>query len=505
MASTKPGFATDKTAYAGDTALAQTLAQLAGTDAGAPLAQSVPQGGERFELGALLGEGGMGRVHLARDLQFGRDVALKELSEAATSAEGARRFVIEAMVTGNLEHPGIPAVYERGTRDGRPFYAMRRVEGRPMSDVIRAAKTIEQRIALLPAVAQVANTLGFAHARGVVHRDIKPDNVLVAAHGEVVVVDWGIAKVRGASDVGSALSGPGPRGADVEKGATITGSVLGTPAYMAPEQARGDVEAIDARTDVFALGGMLYQVLTGRAPYEGSSTMATLAAALEGRREPMGAEVPAGLRAIVERAMAKDPADRYENADEFAKAIGAFMTEAVTQRPSTIARVVVGVATFVAVLASTAGTIGLLASISGLAMQGGSAYIYTALAIAGFVLLATEWATRGRHQLVPLSLALAAATFLTGIAGTFAGLGVVALGAGGELEAHPGASVPTDALATNVLGLAFEGFWEASGSAAGGAQLAALLVVLAAVVHRRNAPPRIAERQAASSPNTSVH
>jgi hypothetical protein len=114
-------------------------------------------------------------------------------------------------------------------------------------------------------------------------------------------------------------------------------------------------------------------------------------------------------------------------------------------------------------------------------MQGGSAFIYTALAIAGFVLLATEWATRGRHQLLPLSLALAAATFLTGVAGTFAGLGVVALGAGGELEAHPGASV---------LGLAFEGFWEASGSAAGGSQLAALIIVLAAVVHRRNTATR---------------
>ena len=480
MASTKPGFATDKTAYGGDTALAATLAQLAG-QAGEPAtsAQPVPQGGARFEVGTLLGEGGMGRVHLARDLQFGRDIALKELSEAAASPEGARRFVIEAMVTGNLEHPGIPAVYERGTREGRPFYAMRRVDGRPMSEAIRAAKTLEQRIALLPAVAQVANTLGFAHARGVVHRDIKPDNVLLAGHGEVVVVDWGIAKVRGASDVGGALSGPSS--SEAKSGATITGSVLGTPAYMAPEQARGDVDAIDARTDVFALGGMLYQVLTGRAPYEGASTMATLAAALEGRREPMSPDLPEGLRAIVDRAMRTDPADRYANADEFAMAIGSFMTEAVTHKPSSVARVIVGVATAAALLASTLGTIGLLASISGLAMQGGSAFIYTALALTGLVLLATEWITRGRHQLIPLSVALAGATFLTGVAGTFAGMGVVGLRAGSELEAHPGQSV---------LGFAFEGLWEASGSAAGGSQLAALLVVLAAVVHRRNTATR---------------
>lgn len=226
---------------------------------------------------------------------------------------------------------------------------------------------------------------------------------------------------------------------------------------------------------------MLYQVLTGRAPYEGASTMATLAAALEGRREPIGADVPDGLRAIVERAMAKDPADRFANADEFAMAIGSFMTEAVTHKPSNVARVIVGVATAAALLASTLGTIGLLASISGLAMQGGSAFIYTALALTGLVLLATEWLTRGRHQLIPLSIALAGATFLTGVAGTFAGIGVVGLSAGSELEAHPGQSV---------LGLAFEGLWEASGSAAGGSQLAALLLVLAAVVHRRNTATR---------------
>jgi len=325
----------------------------------------------------------------------------------------------------------------------------------------------------LPAVTQVAHTLGFAHARGVVHRDVKPDNVLIAGHGEVVVVDWGIAKVEGASDVGSALSGPSGSG-DAGTRSTLHGSVLGTPAYMAPEQARGEIAAIDARTDVFAVGAMLYQVLSGRAPYEGATTASTLAAALEGRREPLGADIPAGLRAIVDKAMAHAPADRFSNADEIASAIGSFMTDAVTHKPSVVARVVVGVATVALVLVSTVATVGSLSTISGLRMQGAPGYLYAALAVVGLVLLATEWWTRGRHALLPLVRATALATMLTGLAGTFAGYGIVAGASSGMVE---DGGDPT--------GLALEGVWEASGNIAGSAQLSALLFVLAAVVARR--------------------
>jgi hypothetical protein len=424
----------------------------------------------------------MGRVHVARDLQFGREIALKELGDAASSSEGARRFVIEALVTGNLEHPGIPAVYERGVREGRPFYAMRRIEGRPLTQAIAECKTLEARIGLLPAVVQVANTLGFAHAHGVVHRDIKPDNVLVAAHGEVVVVDWGIAKVRGSDLTGVIESGGEPRGGDAGPEATLHGSVLGTPAYMSPEQARGDVASIDARTDVFAVGALLYHLFAGKPPYEGPTSIALLAAALEGRREPLSRvapELPPALVAIVDKAMASAPSDRYADAHELAAALQSFMTGAVTQRASPLARVVIAVVTTIVLLGAAFGTFAVLREMPGLELQGGPAILYSLLAASGFVLLATEWITKGQHRLIPLVLAIAAATFLVGLSGTFAGLAVVAQHAGEALvPASPGAP------AGDATALFLEGLWECSGSAAGASQLAALLLLASAVTAR---------------------
>ena len=172
--------------------------------------------------------------------------------------------------------------------------------------------------------------------------------------------------------------------------------------------------------------------------------------------------------------MAHASADRFANADEIASAIGAFMTEAVTHRPSLVARVVVGVATVALVLVSTAATALALSTISGLSMQGAPGYVYTALAVVGLVLLATEWWTRGRHSLLPLVRAAALATVLTGLGGTFAGYGMVAGASAGLLE---DGRDPT--------ALVYEGVWEASGNVAGASQLAALLFVLAAVVARR--------------------
>jgi len=396
-----PDLATAKTAHAASpaktaAALAQTLAALGPKAGENPIAApTIPTGSARFTNQSVLGEGGMGKVHVALDHQFGREVALKELGDGAASEEGARRFVIEALVTANLEHPGIPAVYERGMRDGRPFYAMRKIEGRPLSEAMQGLRTLPERLAMLPVLAQVANTLGFAHARGVVHRDVKPDNVLLAAHGAVVVVDWGIAKVKGVADGGSAISG---QANEVVQG-TLHGSVLGTPAYMAPEQARGDVEAIDARTDVFALGAMLYQLLSGRAPFQGDTSMAMLAAALTGERpaiRDVAKDAPEGLHVIVDKAMARAPEDRYPNADAFAQAIGAFMIEAVTKKPSFAARAIIGVATGVALVALAIATVATIATMPGFEMQGPASYLYTLVALAGFTLTGVEWRTRGR-------------------------------------------------------------------------------------------------------------
>lgn len=234
-------------------ALARTvLGQVGGQDPAAAPPTPVPPGSERYELLSLVGEGGMGRVVSARDRQFDRLVAVKELSGAGFSNEALRRFSTEAVVTGNLEHPGIAPVFERGVRDGTPYYVMRLVRGRTLMQAIASTSSLDERLALLPAVVRVAHTLGFAHERGVVHRDVKPENVILGTHGETLLLDWGIAKVRGLT---SSDPTDGPTSVGTQ---TQMGTVMGTPMYMAPEQARGDTDAIDERTDVFALGAMLY-------------------------------------------------------------------------------------------------------------------------------------------------------------------------------------------------------------------------------------------------------
>ncbi len=179
------------------TAFADTVAQFGGGSGGSQerAAVSLMTGYERYEQRALLGQGGMGRVTESIDRQFGRVVAVKEmLGDAGSMAE---RFLVESVVTANLEHPGIPAVYERGVTDGgRPFYAMRYVRGRTLADAIASAADLDSRLALLPAVVQTAQTLAYAHEHGVVHRDIKPENVFLGGHGETI--SWTGASRRSA-------------------------------------------------------------------------------------------------------------------------------------------------------------------------------------------------------------------------------------------------------------------------------------------------------------------
>jgi hypothetical protein len=400
-----------------------TVASLAGGHA--PAAPPPKAGSARFVPGALLGQGGMGRVHEAEDLQFGRQVALKTL--LVDDAELARRFAVEALVTANLEHPGIPAVYERGVLDGKPFYAMRKASGRPLSDAIDAARTHDARLALTPVVVQVANTLGYAHSRGVIHRDVKPDNVLVGEHGEVMVVDWGIAKVRGTPDWASLARAPRADGAEKSDAKqTAHGSVLGTPAYMAPEQARGDVAAIDERTDVFALGAMLYHVLAGHPPYEGSSTAAALAQAMEGKARPLRDRAPwapAAMIEIAERAMATDPAARFADAHAFAEALGGSMTRSLAQPRSKVGRWAAAAVSVATVFVALIGTLGLL-EVSSFREQGWPAWVIAFLSVAGVGSTIADGVTRGRYHLAPLGVGIAVATMLGGIAGTATGFEV---------------------------------------------------------------------------------
>jgi eukaryotic-like serine/threonine-protein kinase len=265
-----------------------------------------------------IARGGLGRIVRAQDLRTGRMVAIKEM--LADTPDAAARFVREAIVTANLQHPAIVPVYEVGRwPDDQAFYAMKLVTGRPLSAVIDAARDLDERLALIPHVIALADALAYAHGEAVIHRDLKPHNVLVGAHGETVVIDWGLARRLADSDP---LATP-----IVRDGETVVGSVLGTPAYMAPEQARG--ERVDERADVYAIGAILYRALAGCTPYRATTSGELIEAVRRGPPPPLAELVPAAPRdlvAIVERAMAREPAARYRSANELVADLRRFTT-----------------------------------------------------------------------------------------------------------------------------------------------------------------------------------
>ena len=291
---------------------------------------------ERYTLSHLHATGGIGRVWLARDTQLGRDVALKELRpEQADDAVLCARFLKEAQITGQLEHPGIVPVYELARRPdtGQRFYTMRFVKGRTLSEASREYH--EKRIAgkagtfefatLLNAFVVVCKTLAYAHSRGVIHRDLKGQNVIVGDFGEVVVLDWGLAKLMNQSADDERTASVSLHRTDAPNvDLTQQGDTLGTPGYMAPEQAAGRLGLLDRRTDVYGLGAMLYQLLTGKAPFSGVNT-AEILRKLQ-TEEPVPprhhwAEVPPMIEAACLRALAKDPAARFDSASELAHEI----------------------------------------------------------------------------------------------------------------------------------------------------------------------------------------
>jgi len=290
--------------------------------------------GEHYKPEKEIARGGMGRIVAALDQRLGRPVALKQLLDPAPDQIG--RFQREALITARLQHPGIVPVYEAGRwPTGEPFFAMKLVAGRPLDKVIAETRTLEERLALLPRIAAAADAIAYAHSQRVIHRDLKPGNVLIGDFGETVVIDWGLAKDLDASDAPDSRERlperPSRRTAmsSTTDGATLTvaGAVMGTPAYMAPEQARG--EALDQRADVFALGAMLYHVLAGVPPYDARTATDVIAAAAVGRVVPLAERekaAPPDLVAIVHRAMAHAPADRYPHAGELADELRRFMT-----------------------------------------------------------------------------------------------------------------------------------------------------------------------------------
>ncbi|HRI64236.1 MAG TPA: protein kinase [Polyangium sp.] len=284
---------------------------------------------ERYVLGNEIAQGGIGRILRANDKRLERQVALKKLLDPTPETEA--RFLREALVTARLQHPAIVPVYDVGRfPDGEIFYAMKLVKGRSLGDVVGEARSVDERLALLPHVTSVAEAIAYAHSEGIVHRDLKPDNVLIGPFGETVVIDWGIAKNLREQDVASDKH-PWPEASDAigdgSTSLTMAGSVLGTPGYMPPEQAGG--ESVDERADVYALGAILYHVLAGVAPYDGKNGFEVLSRVLEGPPLALSTRerrLPRDLLAIVTKAMARDPQFRYPTAKEFAHDLVRFQT-----------------------------------------------------------------------------------------------------------------------------------------------------------------------------------
>jgi WD40 repeat protein len=281
---------------------------------------------ERYRLGTELGRGGMGRVVEAFDTQLGRTVALKEVLAPKTGAGRGivRRFAREVALTAKLEHPSIVPIYDSGVgQEGRPFYVMRRVSGRPFDELIERARGLDERLTLIPTLLKAIEAVGHAHRRGVIHRDVKPQNILVGEHGETVVIDWGLAKVIGEGDeVASFDSEPGPG----DSLRTQIGSVFGTPGFMAPEQARG--EELDTRGDVYALGATLYHLLAGKPPHAGNSATEVMEKTMRHEVRPLELVAPGAppdLVAIVKKALSLEQEERYPDAGALADDVRRFL------------------------------------------------------------------------------------------------------------------------------------------------------------------------------------
>ena len=287
-----------------------------------------------------LGRGGQSVVFRAFDEFITREVALKELitsrlagdSETSTpvteetAATLRRRFLREARLTARLDHPGIVSVLELARRlDGTTFCVQKLVRGETLKQRLARCASLSERLQQLPHLIAACQAVAYAHSHQVIHRDLKPSNIMAGPFGETVVVDWGLAKQQ--SDNEEVLDLLVPPSA--EPGLTVAGAALGTPAYMSPEQARGELQAIDSRSDVFSLGAVLYEMLTGRPPFTGSTSEHVVENASAGNVYPVATlapDAPPELAAIAERALRPLPADRYSNAGELARELSAYFT-----------------------------------------------------------------------------------------------------------------------------------------------------------------------------------
>jgi serine/threonine protein kinase len=277
--------------------------------------QTISQGSRLgpYEVLALLGAGGMGEVYRARDPRLGRDVAIKVLPASfSKDADRLRRFGDEARAAGVLNHPNITAVFDIGLHDGSPYLVSELLEGETLREAL-AGGHLSTWQALDYAI-QIARGLAAAHQKGIVHRDLKPDNVFVTRDGRLKIIDFGLAKLTPAKEVS-----PNQTDLPTATGGTDPGVLLGTVGYIAPEQLRG--RPADARSDIFSLGAILYEMLSGRRAFQGDSAADTMTAIL--RDDPpdlslTGQSISPGLERIVRRCLEKNPEQRFQSALDLA-------------------------------------------------------------------------------------------------------------------------------------------------------------------------------------------
>ena len=288
----------------------------------------------RYEIMEELARGGSGRILVVFDRHVGRKIAMKELLSDISKAPSQdddpqvtairNRFLREARVTGRLEHPSIVPVYEIGQHpDGSFYYTMRLVKGTTLLSAIKKCRSVFDRLELLPHFYHVCNAVAYAHSKGVINRDLKPSNVMIGEFGETVVLDWGLAKIKGSDETVFV------RHDDEGVGKTVVGQAIGTPSYMPPEQAEGNIGEIDEISDIYSLGAILYQILTGKTPFSGRTTDEIIRKVLNENVESAvqkDKDIPPELAAIAEKALSKSKDERYTSVGEMIDDLSAYMS-----------------------------------------------------------------------------------------------------------------------------------------------------------------------------------
>lgn len=274
--------------------------------------------GGRYRVLEKIGSGGMGSIYLAHDAELQRNVCIKVLYSFDNDPLFVERIRSEARILARLEHPGIIPIHDVGAlADGRIFYVMKHVRGKRLDEHAAQLHSLPEALQLFE---RICEPIAFAHAQGIIHRDLKPENVMVGSFGEVLVLDWGVAKIS---------SDPTPpvepvRSQPPREGITAPGTILGTPGYMAPEQARGDQDAVDARADVHALGAVLHFLLTGTVHGEKGTVHGE-----RSRTAPHKSNaVPRPLQAICRKALAPEPRDRYPSVTALSEDVSRFLAGA---------------------------------------------------------------------------------------------------------------------------------------------------------------------------------